>query len=83
VSDDAKQREMSKHLRRSLRTMIERGPADALAYIVIGIPVDRAPRVVHSLESADDSYVILRAMLDQYDAGRIVRGRPPGSTETD
>jgi hypothetical protein len=83
MADDAKQREMSEHLRRSIRTMIERGPADALAYVVIGVPVDRAPRVVHSLESADDCYVMLRAMLDQYDQGRIVRGRPPGSKETD
>ncbi len=61
-------------MRRTLRRLLARARREepqALAFIMIGIPRDRAARVAHTLPGADDCYELMRAMLKQHDAGDV------------
>ncbi len=69
--DPRLQAEMSRLLRDVMRQLSPRFNA---GFILIGIPTDNTPRVVHNLENQADAYVVMEQLVKGY--------RTPGGTES-
>lgn len=71
------QARMSMALRAAGVSLVRAVPR-ALGFILIGVPRDGAPRIVHTLPDMDDAYDLMEQLVLDRKTGRTEPGPPAG-----
>lgn len=75
--DPKQQAQISRLLRDVLGQVAPKFPA--CAFILVGIPPDRTPRVVHNLEEEGDAYDVMDFLVRTYRANEDIQRGAPGA----
>ena len=74
--DPVKQEAMSRLLRDLMSQVAPMFPS--CAFIFVGIPSDRTPRVVHNLDEKGNAYAVMEFMVKEYRTDAVEHGQPGG-----